>query len=133
MLAGAGAELFDLVMRMDGLKSFAEEFPHCLEIPLGRHKLKVLSLERILASKIAANRPKDKLSIPVLRDALIATQMPKPTAKNQPASKSVPAEPELPFRTMPLSIRHRERLASDNLIASRTRTRLLASRRGCVE
>jgi hypothetical protein len=34
----------------------------------------VLSLKRILASKIAANRAKDKLTIPVLRDALAATQ-----------------------------------------------------------
>ncbi len=37
-------------------------------------KRKVLSLERILASKIAANRARDKLTIPVLRDALAATQ-----------------------------------------------------------
>jgi hypothetical protein len=34
----------------------------------------VLALERILASKLAANRPKDRLTIPVLRDALAATQ-----------------------------------------------------------
>ncbi len=73
MLAGAGAELFDIVIRMDGLGTFAEEFKHCVEISLGRHKLKVLSLERILASKMAANRSKDKLTIPVLRDALAAT------------------------------------------------------------
>ena len=74
MLAGAGAELFDIVIRMDGLGTFAEEMKNCVEIPLGRQKLKVLSLERILASKIAANRTKDKLTIPVLRDALAATQ-----------------------------------------------------------
>jgi hypothetical protein len=74
MLAGEGAELFDVVIRMDGLGSFAEEFENCVDIPLGRQKLKVLSLERILVSKIAANRPKDKLTIPVLRDALTATQ-----------------------------------------------------------
>ncbi len=43
-----------------------------IEIPIGRRKLKVLALERILASKMAANRPKDKLTIPVLRDALAA-------------------------------------------------------------
>ena len=72
MLAGIGAELFNIVLRMDGLGSFAKELKRCIEIPLGSHKLKVLSLERILASKIAANRPKDKLTIPVLRDALIA-------------------------------------------------------------
>ncbi len=74
MLAGAGAELFDVVIRMDGLGTFADEYKNCVEIPLGRYRLKVLALERILASKIAANRPKDKLTIPVLRDALAATQ-----------------------------------------------------------
>ncbi len=74
MLAGPGAELFDIVIRMDGLGTFADEIKNCVVIPLGRQKLKVLSLERILASKIAANRAKDKLTIPVLRDALAATQ-----------------------------------------------------------
>ena len=75
MLAGAGAELFDLVLRMDGLGTFAEELENCIEIPLGSQKLKVLSLERILASKIAANRAKDRLTIPVLRDTLATTAM----------------------------------------------------------
>lgn len=74
MLAGEGAELFDIVIRMDGLGGFADEIKHCVEIPLGRRKLKVLSLERVLASKIAANRAKDTLTIPVLRDALVTTQ-----------------------------------------------------------
>ena len=74
MLAGAGAELFDIVIRMDGLRTFADEIKNCVEIPLGRQKLKVLSLERILASKLAANRAKDRLTFPVLRDALAATQ-----------------------------------------------------------
>jgi hypothetical protein len=83
MLAGKGAELFDIVIRMDGLRAFAEEIKNCVEISLGRQKLKVLSLERILASKIAANRAKDKLTIPVLRDALAATQ----TLKRRPKKK----------------------------------------------
>ena len=39
-----------------------------------RSRTIVLSLERILASKLAANRPKDRLTIPVLRDALATTQ-----------------------------------------------------------
>ena len=73
MLAGVGAELFDIVIRMDGLGTFKEEFKNCVEVTLGRHKLKVLRLDRILASKVAANRPKDKLTIPVLRDALAST------------------------------------------------------------
>jgi hypothetical protein len=83
MLAGAGAELFDIVIRMDGLGTFADEVKNCVDIPLGRQKLKVLSLERILASKIAANRPKDKLTIPVLRDALAATQSVKLRSKKR--------------------------------------------------
>lgn len=83
MLAGKGAELFDIVIRMDGLGAFADEIKNCVEIPLGRQKLKVLSLERILASKLAANRPKDKLTIPVLRDALAAIQSGKRRAKKK--------------------------------------------------
>lgn len=83
MLAGPGAELFDIVIRMDGLGTFADEIKNCVEIPLGRQNLKVLSLERILASKIAANRAKDKLTIPVLRDALAATQTVKRRTKKK--------------------------------------------------
>ena len=33
MLAGEGAELFDLVIRMDGLGGFADELNHCVDIP----------------------------------------------------------------------------------------------------
>jgi len=83
MLAGKGAELFDIVIRMDGLGTFAEELKNCVNISLGRQKLKVLSLERILASKIAANRAKDKLTIPVLRDALAAIQSAKRRSKKK--------------------------------------------------
>jgi hypothetical protein len=59
---------------MDGLGSFADEFKNCVHILVKGHKLKVLSLDRILVSKLAANRPKDRLTIPILRDALAATQ-----------------------------------------------------------
>lgn len=86
MLAGAGAELFDIVLHMDGLGSFADEIQHCVEIAIERQKLKVLSLERVLAIKVAANRPKDQLSIPVLRDALAAINtatQPKKTRRNK--------------------------------------------------
>jgi hypothetical protein len=70
MFAGGGVELFDIVLRMDGLGKFAEELPHSIEVPLGRQKLRVLAVDRILKSKRAANRPKDRLVIPVLEDAL---------------------------------------------------------------
>jgi hypothetical protein len=74
MLAGAGAELFDIEIRMDGLGTIAEEIKNCVVIPIGTQKLKVLALDRILASKLAANRPKDRLTIPVLRDAMAVVQ-----------------------------------------------------------
>jgi len=84
MLAGEGAELFDIVLRMDGLGTFARELKKCVDVPLGGHKLKVLSLERILVSKRAANRPKDRLVIPVLEDVLATTSGTRP--RPQPKS-----------------------------------------------
>ena len=68
---------------MDGLGTFASELKHCVDVALGHSKLKVLSLERILVSKLAANRAKDKLAIPVLRDALAATTAIKPPARKR--------------------------------------------------
>ena len=93
MLAGPGTELFDVVLRMDGLGPFASEIKNCVEVPVGRQRLKVLSLERILASKIAANRTKDKLVIPVLRDTLATTQSVSRRAKNK-ARRTTPKQPK---------------------------------------
>jgi hypothetical protein len=45
-----------------------------VNVAVGRQRLKVLRLDRILASKRAANRAKDQLTIPVLSDALAASQ-----------------------------------------------------------
>ena len=75
MFAGGGIELFDIVQRMDGLKKFAQEWSECVVIPFGTQKLKLLSLERILASKRAANRTKDRLVIPVLEDSLATSSV----------------------------------------------------------
>ena len=60
MLAGRTVALFDIVLTMDG---------HTVEISIGRAKVRVLSLERIIASKRAANREKDRLILPVLEAA----------------------------------------------------------------
>jgi len=70
MLAGPNSEPFDLVISMSGLGKFAEEIHHAREIQVGPVRLQVLSLERILVSKTAANRPKDRLVIPTLQDAI---------------------------------------------------------------
>ena len=72
MLAGDAVNLFDIVVHMHGLGSFREEARDAIQVPLGRFKLKVLGLERIIDSKRALGREKDKIVMNVLSDALIA-------------------------------------------------------------
>ncbi len=70
LLVGEAVDLFDVVAHMHGLGSFEEEKIHAKIVTIGRMKLPVLSLERILVSKQATGRPKDLAILPVLRDAL---------------------------------------------------------------
>ncbi|RKZ16157.1 hypothetical protein DRQ53_07140 [bacterium] len=70
MIGGEGIELFDLVTRMDGLESFDDELSRTVPLRLGRFVVRILSLERIIASKREANREKDRLVLRVLEDAL---------------------------------------------------------------
>jgi hypothetical protein len=70
--AGGGVELFDIVVHMHGLGAFDEEREHAIKVSLGREQVLVLDLERIIVSKKAAGRQKDKLVLPVLSDALKA-------------------------------------------------------------
>lgn len=77
MLGGAGSEPFDIVIRMDGLGEFADEWKRAVKIKIGKLGLKVLPLERILVSKQAANRPKDQRVIPVLQNTLRVLRMKK--------------------------------------------------------
>jgi hypothetical protein len=72
MFAGDGLQLFDIVMTMHGLESFDREYRRSIEIPLGKFKIRILPLERIIKSKKAVKRPKDRLVLPVLEDTLIA-------------------------------------------------------------
>lgn len=69
VFVGTGAELFDIVTHMHGLESFDEERRRAVRVALGSFKLNVLPLDRIIASKRALGRPKDKLALPVLSDA----------------------------------------------------------------
>lgn len=71
-LAGNGFELLDLVIHVHGLKAFRDEYKKCHKIKIAGTTLTILPLERIIRSKQALNRKKDKLIIPVLKDALIA-------------------------------------------------------------
>lgn len=70
LLAGAGADLFDIVLRPDGLESFEKEAKKAVKVRLGKIEVPVLPLDRIVKSKKAAGRPKDRAILQVLEDTL---------------------------------------------------------------
>ena len=72
LLAGAGTDLFDIVVHMHGLESFEQEVRRAALVQVGGVDLPVLPLERIIASKRATGRPKDLSILPALEDALRA-------------------------------------------------------------
>jgi hypothetical protein len=72
MLGGRSVALFDIVATMHGLDGFDREIENAIDVEIGRTKVKVLSLERIIVSKKATNREKDRLVLPVLEDAAAA-------------------------------------------------------------
>lgn len=68
--AGPGVELFDIVLTMQGLGAFDEEINNTILVKLDALAVRILALERIIKSKETARRPKDLLTVPVLRDTL---------------------------------------------------------------
>ncbi len=62
----------DVVTNMDGLGSFGSEWAHTIEVVVDDLPLRVLSLQRIIASKTAAGRSKDLAAVPALEEALAA-------------------------------------------------------------
>jgi len=83
MLAGPHSEPFDVVVSMTGLGTFAEEMQHAREIQVGPLRLHVLDLERILVSKTATNRPKDRLVVPALQAAIRVVQSQETQKRNE--------------------------------------------------
>jgi hypothetical protein len=75
---------------MHGLGAFSHELPNCIDVEMGRYELKVLGMDRIIASKRAANRAKDRLVIPVLEDTLAANKVASRRAKTKSAVKRKP-------------------------------------------
>lgn len=69
---GPGLERIDIVLTMHGLEGFDVEYGRARVHEVDGLRLVVLPLERILASKLAANRPKDRAQIPALQAALAA-------------------------------------------------------------
>ena len=72
LLAGAGTDLFDIVIHMHGLETFDEEIRRAAIVKVGGIPVPVLPLERIIVSKRATGRPKDLSILPALEDALRA-------------------------------------------------------------
>lgn len=61
----------NFVYSPDGLRPFRIEYPRALRLRLQKgFFLNVLRIERILASKLAAGRPKDLAVIPMLRQVI---------------------------------------------------------------
>jgi hypothetical protein len=70
-LGGSGLDdRFDVVLTAQGLGDFSDEYGGARTVDVDGMMLPVLPLERVLASKRAANRPKDRAQIPALEAAI---------------------------------------------------------------
>jgi hypothetical protein len=69
-LGGRLGDRFDVVLTLSGLDGFDAEYARAKTIEIDRVPVKVLPLARIIESKRAANRPKDRAAIPALEAAL---------------------------------------------------------------
>ncbi len=88
LFAGEAVVLFDIVVAMHGLRSFDEEYAEALPVQLGDTEVMVLPLDRIVASKKALDRPKDRLVIPLLEDALaVIEERKEDVPRRRPARK----------------------------------------------
>jgi hypothetical protein len=71
-LSGRGLDHIDLVTRCDGLRSFDSEYVHAKDAKIFDVTVKALPIERVIASKRAANRPKDIAAMPALEATVAA-------------------------------------------------------------
>jgi hypothetical protein len=75
---GGALERFDLVNFMHGLEGFTLEFARAKNVTVQGVPVRLLPLDRIIASKRAANRLKDQAVIPALEEALAAIEDSEP-------------------------------------------------------
>lgn len=69
---GDGLERVDIVLTAHGLDDFATEYARAIELEIEGVRVRVLPLDRVIASKRALARPKDRAQIPVLEATLAA-------------------------------------------------------------
>jgi predicted nucleotidyltransferase len=67
---GAIGDRFDVVLSMSGLASFEVEYRGAKALAIDDVPVRVLPLRRIIVSKRAAGRPKDRAALPALEAAL---------------------------------------------------------------
>ena len=72
LLKGEAFSNLDIVYGIQGLSSFDEEYKQAIEMDLAGVSIKVLPLARVIASKEATGRAKDKATIPALKTILLA-------------------------------------------------------------
>lgn len=73
LFSGPGLDDIDVVIKCDGLRDFDSEYSGAVDVSLIPGLIvKVLPIERVLASKRAADRPKDRAVIPALEAAIAA-------------------------------------------------------------
>ncbi len=65
-LGGPGLDRIDVILSAHGLDSFDLEYERALERTIDDIPVRVLPLERVILSKQATNRPKDRASLPAL-------------------------------------------------------------------
>lgn len=73
-IAGSDLDLgnLDVVRDCSGLEGFSKEFSRSKTVSFEGIELNVLPLDRVIVSKTAANRPKDRAVLPALKAALAA-------------------------------------------------------------
>jgi hypothetical protein len=71
-IGGEGLDRIDLVMTAQGLEPFETEYARAREHDLDGLRVRVLPLERVIQSKRASNRAKDKAQLPILEATLAA-------------------------------------------------------------
>jgi len=69
-LGGKLGDRFDVVLTMSGLEDFESEYARSKAADLEGIRVRLLPLDRIIVSKRAANRPKDRAALPALEAAL---------------------------------------------------------------
>jgi predicted nucleotidyltransferase len=68
-LGGNLGDRFDVVLTLSGLQEFAKEHAHSKSVEIDGIEVRVLPLARIIESKRAADRPKDRAALPALEAA----------------------------------------------------------------